>query len=50
MPKKSRQKSKYPENEKSSWDEIKGLSIIFKGLSIDKNCLRIESALLIFHL
>ena len=34
MPKKSRQKFKYLENEKSFQDEIKAFLIIFKGLSL----------------
>ena len=44
MTKKSRQKLKYLENEKSFWDEIKTFLIIFKGLSDAKNCLRPESS------
>ena len=34
MPKKSRQKVKYVENEKSIWDEKKAFFIIFEGLSL----------------
>ena len=34
MPKKSRQKVKYLENEKSIWDEKKAFFIIFEGLSL----------------
>ena len=34
MPKKSKQKFKYLENEKSFQDEIKGIFIIFEGLSL----------------
>ena len=44
MTKKSRQKPKYLENEKSIWGEIKNFFIIFKGLSVAKNWLRPESA------
>ena len=44
MTKKSRQKHKYLENEKSFLGEIKSFFIIFKGLSVAKNCLRPESA------
>ena len=44
MTKKSRQKFKYLENEKSFWGEIKSISHHFKGLSITQNCLRSESA------
>ena len=44
MIRKSRQKFKYLENEKSFWGEIKSLFIIFKGLSVSKYCLRLESA------
>ena len=44
MTKKSRQKSKYLENEKSFWGEIKSIFIIFKGLSVAKNCFRPKSA------
>ena len=36
----SRQIFKYLENEKSFWGEIKLFFIIFKGLSVAKNCLR----------
>ena len=34
MTKKSRQKFKYLENEKSFWGKKKGLFIIFKGISL----------------
>ena len=44
MTKKLRQKFKYIENKKSFWGEIKAFFIIFKELSIAKNCLRPESA------
>ena len=44
MTKKSRQKLKYLENEKSFWSEIKSIFIIFKGRLIAKNCLRHKSA------
>ena len=44
MTKKSRQKLKFLENEKSFWGEIKAFFIIFKRLSVAKNCLRAESA------
>ena len=40
MTKKSRQKLKYLETEKSFWGEIKGFIIIFEGLSVAKKCLR----------
>ena len=40
MTKKSRQKFKYFENEKSFWGEKKALVIFFKGLSDAKNYLR----------
>ena len=43
MTDKSRQKSKYLENEKKFWGKIKSISIIFKVLSIAKNFLRPES-------
>ena len=46
MPKKSRQKFKYLENEKSFKDEMKAFFIIFEGLSlkqIKKNLLESES-------
>ena len=43
--KKSRQKLKYLENEKSFRGEIKS---IFKGISVAKNCLRRESVPLKF--
>ena len=44
MTKKSRQKFKYLKNEKSLSGEIKSIFVIFKGLSVPKNCLRLESA------
>ena len=44
MAKKSRQKSKYLENEKSFRLEIKSIFHHFKGLSVAKHCLRPESA------
>ena len=44
MTKKSREKLKYPENEKSFLGEIKSIFHNFKGLSIAKNCLGPESA------
>ena len=44
MAEKSRQKFKYLENEKSFYGEIKKIFIIFKGLSVAKNCLRSETA------
>ena len=46
MTKKSREKIEYLENEKSIWGGIilKTFFIIFKGLSIAKNCLRPERA------
>ena len=50
MTKKSRQKHKYLENEKSFLGEIKSFFIIFKGLSVAKNCLRPESAPIILDL
>ena len=48
MTKEPREKPRYLENEKSVEGEIKSIFIIFKGLSVAKNCLRPESALLIF--
>ena len=45
MTKKPEQKFKYLENEKSFKAEIKSFFVIFKGLSVAKNCLRPESAL-----
>ena len=42
--KKSIQKFKYLENENSFLGEIKSIFIIFKGLSVAKNCLRPKSA------
>ena len=47
MAKKWRQKFKYLENEKSFSGEIKSFFIMFKGLSVAKNCLRLESPSLI---
>ena len=47
MTKTLRQKNKYFENKKSFQGEIKSIFIIFKGLSIAKNCLRPENAPLI---
>ena len=44
MTKISRQKFTYLENEKSFRGEIKSIFVIFKGLSVVKNCLRPESA------
>ena len=44
MTKKSRQKFKYIENEKSFWGGIKAFSVILKRLWIAKNCLRPGSA------
>ena len=44
MGKKSRQKFKYLENEKSFQDEIKTFFFNFEGLSVAKNCLRPETA------
>ena len=43
MTKKTRQKLKYLKNEKSFRDEKKAFFIIFKELSVAKNCLRPES-------
>ena len=44
MSKKSIQRLKYLENEKSFWAEIKMIFfIIFKAFSVAKNCLRPES-------
>ena len=41
----SRQESKYLENKKSFWSEtFEVFFIIFKGLSVGKNCLRPEIA------
>ena len=48
MVKKSGEKSKYLENEKSFRLEIKSIFHHFKGLSVAKNCLRPESAPLMF--
>ena len=47
MTKKSRQKLKNLENEKSFWREINIIFHFLKGLSAAKNCLRPESAPLI---
>ena len=44
MTKKSRQKLKYFENEKSFRGEINSIFISFRGLSVSKNCLRPKSA------
>ena len=44
MVKKSRQKFKYLENEKSFQGEIKSIFIIFKGLSFEQNFYRHKSA------
>ena len=44
MTKKSRQKLKYLENGKSFQVEKKAFFIIFKELSVAKNCFRPESA------
>ena len=44
MTNKSRQKLKYLENKKSFLGEIKSIFIIFKGVSVAKNRLRLESA------
>ena len=44
MTKKTRQKFKYLENQKSFWGEIKSIFIIFKEISIAKHFLRPESA------
>ena len=44
MTKKSRQKFKYLENAESFLVEIKSFSIIFTGLSVEKNCPRSDSA------
>ena len=49
MTKKSRQKFKYLENKKSFYGEIKVFFIIFKELSVAKNCFRRESASLILE-
>ena len=46
MTKKSRQKFKYLEKEKSFYREIKAFFIIFKLFSVAQNCLRPESAVL----
>ena len=44
MTKKSRQKFKYLENEKSFYGEVKSMFlIIFEGLSVAKNSLKPES-------
>ena len=47
MTKKSRQKLKYLENEKSFWAEIKSIFPHLSRVSIAKNCLRPKSAPLI---
>ena len=47
MTKKSKQKFKYFENEKSVRDEIKSTFRHFKGLSVVKNGLKLESPSLI---
>ena len=47
MTKKSRQKLKYLENERSFWGEIKIIFHHFKGLTVVKNCLRPEGTPLI---
>ena len=44
MAKKSRQKFKNLENKKRFLDEIKGIFIIFKELTVATNCLRPKSA------
>ena len=44
MTKKSRQKLKYLEYERALEVKYKAFFIIFKGLSVDKSCLRTESA------
>ena len=44
MTKKSKQKLKYFENEKSFRGEINSIFISFRGLSVSKNCLRPKSA------
>ena len=44
MTKKSRQKLKYLENEKSFRGEIKSIFHHFKSVSVAKNCLRPKSA------
>ena len=49
MTKKSRHKRKYLENEKSFKSEIKSIFIIFRELSVAKNCFSYESALLRFR-
>ena len=43
MTKKSRQKFKYLEKEKSFQDEIKSIFLQFSGRSVAKNCLRPET-------
>ena len=48
MTKTSREQFKYPDNKKSFKGETKRLLIIFKWLSIAKNCLWLESAPLIW--
>ena len=49
MIKKSKQKFKYLENDKSFYGEIKSIFIIFKRLPIAKNCLRSETVLLRYY-
>ena len=49
LTKKSRQKFKYFENEKSLNDGIKSIFIICKDLSVAKNCLRPENVHLILN-
>ena len=44
MTKKLRQELKYLANEKSIWGEIRSIFEIFKGLSVPKNCFRLERA------
>ena len=46
MTKKSKQILKYVENQRSFWGKIKSISHHFTGLSVSKNCLRPNSALL----
>ena len=50
MTKNSRQKFKYLENERAFKVKQKAFSIIFKGLSVIKNCLRPESVSLKSHI
>ena len=44
MTKKSRQKFKYLENEKSFQDKVKSIFTTFQWHSVAKNCLRPETA------